>query len=160
MSVFSDFITSLETKLKGCSYINDPSNVLMGESLGLNSVTEDQFPRYEVLIDKEKWNGYISQRKVNVEFRFSICGFLFVPDDRYDDKRKFDNMRLVQDFASETRRLIFSFLDDRQAGTPPCEGFQMLGEFPEIFYDFEMFPNVIGFEARFSILVEIKDTEV
>jgi hypothetical protein len=122
--------------------ITDPKNVIVGESEDLYKHFDKDcepigFPRLEILITKDKGEGYYSQRNMNYTLRYSIAGYL-VRDHLDVD---IEDAVSLSAFGSEVRALNYSFLDDKQASNPPCSGFLQMGEFPEIFYEFELFPS-------------------
>jgi len=155
MSTIGDYLTSLQTKLQTCTLITNPDLVLMGESKDIFGLQDDQFPRLEVLIDKDKQEGYASQRTMNYDFRYSIAGFIR----RVDDAVSFADMVTLTNFGVEVRNLNYSFLDDKQAGNPPCNGFLMMGQFTECFYEFELFPRTSAFIIVMGAFLELLDTE-
>lgn len=155
MSRIGDYLLSLETKLKTCSVITNPALVVMGESDDILGLEDDLFPRLEVLITKDKQEGYSSQRKIDYAFRYSIAGYT-----RRDvDAVSFNDMVGIMSFGTEVRKLNYSFLDDKQAGNPPCTGFLMMGEFSETFYEFELFPKTNAFILEIEAKLELSDTE-
>jgi len=152
----SQFFTSLRSKLIGSSYIASESEVLIGlESLDPNSPTL-VYPRYEVLIDKDKMDGYASQRMADYALRFNIAGYL----QRDSKSVAFDDTLDLIKFGMETRRLVYSMNDDKQAGNPPCDGFLYIGQFTETFYEFELFGKISTFLMACEASIQISDTEV
>lgn len=155
MSRIGDYLLSLETKLKTCTVITNSDLVVMGESADILGLDDDQFPRLEVLITKDRQEGYASQRKIDYAFRYSIAGYTR----RVSDAVSFNDMVGIMSFGTEVRKLNYSFLDDKQAGSPPCTGFLMMGEFSETFYEFELFPRTNAFILEIEAKLELSDTE-
>lgn len=155
MSQIGDYLTALETKLKTCTVITNPALVLIGESDDILGLQDDQFPRLEVLISKDKQEGYSSQRKIDYAFRYSIAGY----SRRSVDAVSLADMVGIMNFGTEVRKLNYSFLDDKQAGSPPCAGFLMMGEFSETYYEFELFPRTNAFILEIEAKLELSDTE-
>jgi len=157
VSPVGQFFQSLRNKLINCSYIASASNVYMGyEDIDLLGKGDEFFPRYEVLVTKDKMNGYASQRESDFSLRYEIAGYLR----RATDDVEMQDLIDIIEFGMETRRLNYSFLDDKQAGNSPCKGFLMLGEFSEVEYHFELFPKVSTFILAMEAQIQISDTEV
>jgi hypothetical protein len=157
-SPIGNLLLAIQAKLATGSYVTNPNNIKMGESPSiLDLVTSDgsNFPRFELLIEKDKSNGYLSQRQKEFSFRLSLAGYM----QRDSDEVSFSDMVNLTNFGVETRSLIFSFLDDKQAGNSPCTGFSRMGEFDECFYEFEIFPKISAFAFPFEIILILTDTQ-
>lgn len=152
----SEFFTALRLKLISSSYIASGNEVLIGlESKDPNASTL-VYPRYEVLIDKDKMDGYAAQREADFSIRFNVAGYL-----KRDSKDvSFDDTLALIEFGMETRRLLYSFDNDKQSGNSPCSGFLFMGQFTETFYEFELFGNYSTFLMAAEAHIQISDMEV
>lgn len=154
MSSLGTLLTSIDTKLKTVSEITNPDNVIIGETIDIFSKNETFFPRLEILIDKDKFDGSVGQRGVDHSYRFTIGGFL--RRDRHDVNLT-QMLNLVQ-FGENVVSKIVSFKDDRIHGNPPVPGFLTVSNFTEIWYEFELVEKISTFVTAFSIDVNTTDT--
>jgi hypothetical protein len=152
----SDFLETLMHKyVENSTFVNDPTNIVMGESLnGLIHKNDDMFPRLELLITKLKFDGYIDQRNMNQGFRFSVAGHLrrdsndTIPQDMWDAVR----------WGRELVQILFTLNDDRIAGNPPCDGYIQMGGFPEVFFEYELFPKITSVILIAEAEIQLSDT--
>lgn len=158
MSSFSEYFTALNSKLANSTYVTDTSNITFGESPDIASYTASKFPRLEILIVKLKCNGYVSQRKMTWAIRYAIVGYIATDTDSFFPT--VSEINEITNFSKETVDLNYQFLNDKQAGTPPCTGFETLGQYPEIFIEKELIPKTITFIADVEAQILIPDTEV
>jgi len=131
--------TLMEKYINNGTFVNDPTNIVMGESInGLVHLNNDMFPRLELLITKLKFDGFMDQRIINQSFRFSVAGHL----KRNEVKTTPENMWEAVRWGRELTQILFTIHDDVIAGKPPCDGFIQIGGFPEVFFEYEMFPKI------------------
>lgn len=157
MSAFDEYFTALHTKLQGASEIADTDNVTFGESVDIEYLKDSDFPRLETLIVKLKCDGYESQRNQRWAIRYGIAGYFRTTTDNMFPTLAEVNRAV--NFGKEVVDLNYQFLDDKQAGSPPCTGFEQLGHFPEIFVEKELIPSTMAFIAFIEASVLIPDTE-
>lgn len=139
---FAQFMDSLEEKLTGCSFIDNSENVIVGETYDFFSLGVDDYPRLEILIDKDKGDGYYTQVGMEQSFRASVAGYLLREE---EDTQKIDMYNLIT-FGHECRRLIYQLNIDKETGDAPCDGFIQIAGFSEIFYEYELgIPKVSSF---------------
>lgn len=158
MSQFSDILAAVDVKLKTCSFIKDANNVVFGTDWDVQGVEDRHFPRLETIIVKPKCNGYDSQRNMEWVLRLATTGFI-----RTEQDKKFMNLaeaQMVTNYSKEVADKIFSFLDDKQQGNPPCRGFLYIEEFPEIYIEQEIIARTLSFAVMYGITISITDTEV
>jgi hypothetical protein len=149
------FFKALVEKYKKNTFITNSTNVIIGESVDLLALDKDtEYPRMEILIDKDKSDGYQSQRDQMRSFRFNVAGYIHRENDVTTEEDMFNLML----FGMQTYALTFSFLDDKQAGKSPCQGFEMLDAYPETFYDFEMIPKITTFIFVAAAQIYLPDT--
>lgn len=151
----ADFIENLLTKYKNeGTFATDPSNVVIGESrYGLANKPDSAFPRLELLISKLKYDGFIDQRIVNQSFRISVAGHIRRDT---DDTTSEDMYQAIQ-WGREMVRLLYTFHTDKIAGTSPCDGFIQIGGFPEVFFEYELFPKVTSVILMAEAEVQLTD---
>lgn len=159
MSNFSDYFDTLTKKLYRSSYITDSANIIFGEYPDIQALADSFFPRVEVLLTKCKCNGYVDQRNMSWSLRYGVAGYM-----RRTNASELmltaTEMGDIINFGKEICDLNYEFLDDKQEGEPPCDGFMMLGEFPEIFAEFELFPKISAFVFEMEAILYLADTEV
>jgi len=153
----SQFLTALKAKLESSSHITDVANVIMGlESIDITELADTAFPRYEMLITKDKMDGYVSQRNADFSFRFEVAGYI----KREEEDITFADLKAMTAFAMDTRKLMYSFNDDKQNGASPCDGFLFMGQFTEVFYEFELMGKIGTFLLQMEAHIQLSDTEV
>jgi hypothetical protein len=156
MSNIGNYFSALTTKLGTCTYITDSNNIIIGESVDIAGLKSSYFPRLEILITKDKGDGYESQRRMRFQFRYSIAGYIM----RNSQSVTITDVVNIMNFALNVRALNYNFLDDKQSGNPPCSGFDSLGAFPECFYEWELFGPVSAFILEIEANINTIDTEV
>jgi hypothetical protein len=149
------YLDSLITKLASTTLITDTNNIIVGETQDVFKLSDTQFPRLEILVAKDKCDGYVAQRKQNYSFRYSIMGMIKRTS---MDTTKSDMLTLMG-FGIQVRALNYQFLDDKQAGNPPSSDFTKMGEFPECFYEFEMYAPLSAFLLDMEAHFYLSDTE-
>lgn len=136
------------------TFITNPENVVIGESLSLLDKPDKMFPRAELLIVKDKANGFIDQRQINHSLRISIGGHikrdqdLTTPQDMYD----------AVSFGNEIMNVIYTMHEDNIQGIEICDGFIQVGGFNEIFYEYELFPRTTTVIVIAEVQIETYDT--
>ena len=135
---FVQFFKYLMDKMfsKG-TFVNNPDNMVIGESIDLIGKDDSYFPRMEYLIDKIKWDGYIDQRMQSLSFRFQINAIYRREEDLVKDEDMFTAVK----WATEIKSIISSLHDDVVAGKTICDGFIQMDGFPEAFIKYELFPK-------------------
>lgn len=156
-SPIGQFLLALETKLQSVSDITLNANVMIGETPSLVDLPNTAYPRMEVLITKDKGDGYNAQRYINFAFRFSIAGYM----KRIDDGVSFADMTRLMNFGQRTRNAVFGMLDDKQAGSLTVPGFEKFAGYPETFYEFEIFyeAELMSFILEMEAHFNLKDVE-
>lgn len=154
MDAFAQFLDYLIKNLKDkCPTLTDPRNIIIGESQSLLDLGHDEFPRAEILITKLKCDGFIDQRSIEQSFRFSIGGFI-----RRDDFHVSpDDMYAALHFGREMLKVVMESHEDRIRGNFPCEGFQQINGYPEVFYEYEMFDKITGVILNAEAQVTLPD---
>lgn len=157
-SPIGNYLDALEAKFQESTFATTAANVVVGESIDLMGLARDtaNFPRLEILITKDKASGYGSQRNIDFDFRYSVAGYIR----RESDDVSTQDMKNIMNFGTEIRALNYQFLDEKQQGNPPCVGFSRLGEYPETFYEFELFPKITAFIFEMNALLYLSDTQV
>ena len=160
MSNMSLFLSTLESKLLSSPFLNGNEQLLFTEETDLLKKGL-VFPRMNLVIDKLKGSGYISQRQMDFAFRFYIVGYLKFPGKDGDMSWKPSRSNYVElvDFATNTASLTYSLMDDHQAGIHLCKGFQMFSGFPEIFIEPELLPKILSFSVYSEAIITQNDTE-
>lgn len=160
MSSLGNYLSSIDTKLKTSTFLNGNNQVVFYEETDL--LREDLvFPRFNVIIDKLKGDGYISQRDMEYSFRVLVCGFMRVGNlaEGSEWRPSLQNVIDLTDFGANTSALLYSMLDDHQGGVNPCPGFQMFSGYPEVFYESELIPNILTFTIALEAKIINHDTE-
>ena len=98
------------------------------------------------------------QRQQEWTIRYGIAGYIKTSTNSFFPTLAEVNQ--ITNFAKETVDLNFQFLDDKQSGSPPCTGFEIMGQYPEIFIEKELIPKTITFIADIEAQVLLPDTEV
>ena len=153
MSYVSDFMASVSTKM-GVGTFALPANIRWGEVWAQMSLPDSAFPRIELNIEKLGDLEYFAQRTKTESILVSVAGYVFEEDWNEDDFDSLDASQRLMDFAIETRKLVFSFHDDKIAGNSPANGFVQILATSEIVPDF-LFAEGYGsfvfvFEAQFD----------
>ena len=152
---FADFFNYLITNFKNkTTYVTNPDNIIIGETVDIAGKPDTYFPRLEVLVDKLKFDGYIDQEQIKQGFRFTVVGIF----------RRESNDVVAQDmfnlmgFARETIKIVNQANTDRRTGETICDGFIQIDGYPEIFMDHEMFPKTSTFVLAAEADIELSDT--
>ena len=157
MAALDDLLGAIDTKLKTCSFISDTSNVVFGEEPILSGLSDEKLPRLETLIIKLKCNGYADQRNLQWALRLGTAVYFRTDNESYTANLL--EMQTAILYGKEIADKYFSFLDDRQAGNPPCNGFEQLGDYPEIFFEKELIPHTMAAIVEIEIELLLPDTE-
>src|SRR4030043_1748918 len=157
MAALDDLLGAIDTKLKTCSFINNISNVVFGEEPILAGLSDEKLPRLETLIIKLKCNGYADQRNLQWALRLGTAVYFRTTNESYT--ANLSEMQTAVLYGKEIADKYFSFLDDRQAGNPPCNGFEQLGDYPEIFFEKELIPHTMAAIVEIEIELLLPDTE-
>ena len=155
--VYAAFLETLMAKIRNNSEIDiPPKNVVIGESLGMLHFPDGYFPRAELLISKQKYNGFIDQRIVDRALRFSIGLHIKRADNVTTDEDMYDAL----DLGDNLMKLIYSLHDDAIANGREsiCPGFISMSGFPEIFTEYELFPKVTSVILVAEAEVQLDDT--
>ena len=146
--ILEDFLDAFSLKLQSCSFIDPlkPENVMIGETSDWFSLKDEDFPRIEILITKERGSGYVDQNALEEYQRVSILGVVRRPVEAFT---KADMLALIR-FGRECKRLFFSFNTDARNGVPFHEDFIQCEAFHELFYEKELFPKHQAFEGWFD----------
>jgi hypothetical protein len=154
---FSTFMEYLIKDLRAHdTTVTDPQNIVIGESMSLIDKPDSFFPRLEILITKQKYNGWIDQRNLEQAFRFSIAGH-FRRDQ--DDVTESDMYKIL-DWGQSLITLIYRMHDvsvssGQDAITP---GFIQVSGYPEIFAEYELFPRISTTILIAEIEIQLRDT--
>ena len=157
MAALNDLITAIDTKMKTCSFISDTSNVVFGEEPDIAALPDSKLPRIETLIVKCKCNGYADQR--NLQWSLRMGSAVFFRTTNSNPTATLSEMLTALTYGKEIADKYFSFLDDTQAGSPPCDGFEQLGDFPEIFFEKELIPKTMAAIIYVEIELLLSDIE-
>jgi hypothetical protein len=148
MSVFTDMLTALDTKLKTCSYITSASNVVFGEVVDIMGLQDSDFPRLETLVVKIPDEGYISQTGKKWNLRLATAGYYKIATD--SDFVSVTDYGIITDFAYEVKGLVESFNQDKQDGLLTVSGFLQVGDFGTIWIEKELIPQTLSFMFDYS----------
>jgi hypothetical protein len=152
---YAQFMNYLLTDIRSkFDLIPDDKNVVIGESLSLLDKPDSYFPRAELLITKQKYNGWRDQRVLDQSFRFSIGVHLR----RAQDETTEEDMYTALDLGSELMSLIYDMHRAKIQGVPICDGFIQIGGFPEVFYEYELFPKITTIILLAEAEVQLQDT--
>ena len=157
MGALNNLITAIDTKLKTCSFISDTDNVVFGEEPDVAALPDAKLPRIETLIVKFKCNGYVDQR--NLQWALRIGSAVFFRTTNNNMTATLSEMSTALTYGKEVADKYFSFLDDRQAGNPPCDGFEQIGDYPEIFFEKELIPKTMAAIVYTEIELLLSDIE-
>ena len=136
---FAQFLDYLITKFtSGCTFVTDPTNIIIGETPDMIGLNDGKFPRLEILIAKLAYGGFLDQRTVQQSFRISIGGHIR----RTQDTTTSSDMYSLIQFGTELANLVYSAHTDKMNGVPICDGFIQIGGFPELFFEYELFPKI------------------
>jgi len=156
-SSFSQFMDFLINDIRANStYIKDPDNVVIGESLSMLDKPDSYFPRAEALITKRKYNGWLDQRILNQSFRFSIGAHLRREHDHTTEEDMYDAL----DWGDELMRSIYNMHEVaiQQGPDAICEGFIQVSGFPEVFAEYELFPRITTVILVAEVEIQLRDT--
>jgi len=152
---FADYLNYLITSLVNkTTFVNDPDNVIIGETADVLGKPDDFFPRLETLITKMKDDGYIDQRMMDQSFRFSIMGYIR----REEENTTSDDMFSLIKFARECKKIVYESNSDRANGDSPCDGFMQVGGFTEVFLEYEQIPKHSAFLLEAEVEIQLADT--
>lgn len=97
------------------------ANVIVGEVLNIDTRdNEDSFPCAGIVFLGSDGGEYIDQRNVRISLRFQVQVHTFVADPERNDG---DDMIALSNLTSAVIRKLYGFIDDNQAGDPPCDGY-------------------------------------
>jgi hypothetical protein len=146
--ILEDFLDAFSLKLQSCSFIDPlkPENIMVGETSDWFSLDDNEFPRVEILITKERGSGYVDQNALEEYQRVSILGVVRRTTEVFTK----DDMKSLIQFGRECKRLFFSFNTDAKDGTPFHPDFIQCEAFHEMFYEKEILPKHHAFEAWFD----------
>lgn len=122
------------------TWINDPQNIMIGESLSLLDKSDSYFPRAEILITKHKFNGWVDQRNLEQVLRYSIGIHLRREKDDVTNEDMFDAINCGRQMMS----IIMNIHNDiiSKGASSIANGLIQMNGFPEIFYEYELFPRI------------------
>lgn len=151
----ADFLETLMGKyIENGTFVNDPTNIIMGESFrGIAHLDDDKFPRLELLITKLKLDGYIDQRNMNQSFRFKVLGHLRREQDETIPQDMWDAVK----WGRELLKILYTLNDDRIAGNSPCEGFIQIDGFAEVDIEYELFPKTTSVLLSAEADIQLSD---
>ena len=129
-------------------------NVLIGESLDLLSLSDSDFPRFEIRPLSGPGKGRPSQREVNRDFIIVISGYIKRSSEEVTD----NDVLNITDMGETLRTAIFGFIDDAQASNPPCSNFTGIDPYFELDYDWELFGNIST--CHFGFRVEVYQNDI
>jgi hypothetical protein len=158
MAALDELLEAIDTKLKLCSFISNAANVVFGEEPAISSLPDEKLPRLETLIIKLKCDGYVDQRNLKWSLRLGTAVFFKTDNENYT--ANLVEMKTAVLYGKEIADMYFSFLDDRQAGNPPCNGFEQIGDYPEIFFEKELIPHTMAAIVHTEIELLLPDTEL
>lgn len=157
MAAIDDLVEAVDTKLKTCSFIADTDNVLFGEEPDSSGLNDTEFPRIETLIVKAKCDGYANQRQLQWSIRLGSAVYFRTTNTNFT--ATLAEFKTAAQYGKEVLDKYFSFLDDTQAGNPPCDGFELVGDYPEIFIEKELIPKTVAAIVLVEIKLLLSDTE-
>lgn len=157
MAALDELLEAVDLKLKTCSFISDTNNVIFGEEPMLSGLSDEKLPRLETLIIKLKCDGYADQRNLNWALRLATAVFFRTDNENYT--ANLVEMKTAVLYGKEIADKYFSFLDEKQAGNSPCNGFEMLGDYPEIYFEKEIIPHTMSSICEVEIKLLLPDTE-
>jgi len=151
----ADFLDSLINKhIEYGTFARNPENIIIGETLtGLVQKSDDYFPRIEILITKLKGDGFIDQRNMNQSFRISQAGYIRRKENVTIPQDMFDAIRWGREFL----KILYMFHDDRVSGIFPCDGFIQISGYPEVFFEYEMFPKITSVVVEAEAEIQLAD---
>jgi len=154
---FAQFLHYLLNDIRdNYSYIKDSKNVVIGESLSLLDKPDSDFPRAEILIQKQKYNGWVDQRVLDQSFRFSIGVHIRRVKDETTEEDMFDALNAGQELMKTIYRMHETVID-KGAGAI-CDGFIQIAGFPEIYYEYEIFPRTTTIILIAEAEIQLWDT--
>ncbi|MFA5395882.1 MAG: hypothetical protein WC346_07745 [Methanogenium sp.] len=157
MAALDELLEAVDLKLKTCSFIQDTTNVLFGEEPILSGLGDEKLPRLETVITKLKCDGYVDQRNLKWTLRLGTAVYFRTDNENYT--ASLVEMKTAVIYGKEIADKYFSFLDERQAGNPPCNGFEQIGDYPEIFFEKELIPHTMAAIVHIEIELLLPDTE-
>lgn len=150
----AQLLNYLITKFKAsCTFITDPTNVIIGETPDLIGLPDTKYPRVEVLIRKLAYGGYADQRIVNQGYRIDVGGHIRRAQDATTEEDMYTAIR----FGTELVNLVYSAHTDKIAGTPVCDGFIQMSGFPEMFFEYELFPKITSVILVAEAEIQLRD---
>jgi hypothetical protein len=158
MSTLSLICDAFDTKLKTSLSLPD---VQWTQSLDLLA-SSVLYPRIEIDLVKVRSSEYISQREMKWNAYFRVMGFLkktTIADGAPNNWTKADKVAIA-DFGMDSVKLIYSLLDDVQAGTVSIPNFIMFSGDPEVWFDLEILPKISVFAFTVEAVYIQADTEV
>jgi hypothetical protein len=138
------------------SYIKDADNVIIGESLSMLDKPDSFFPRAELLISKQKYNGWLDQRMLNQSFRFSIGAHLRREHDNTTEEDMFDALNWGQELMNTIYNMHETAIQD--GPNTICDGFIQISGYPEIFCEYELFPRITTVILVAEAEIQLLDT--
>jgi len=152
---FSKFLNFILKDIReNSTIITNPENVIIGESLSLLDKPDSAYPRVELLISKQKYNGWLDQRILDQSFRFSIGAHLRREHDDTTEEDMFNALNWGQELMNSLYKLHEVAI--QQGPEAICDGFIQMSGYPEIFCEYELFPRttsvIIVAEAEIQLL--------
>jgi hypothetical protein len=157
MAALDELLEAIDLKLKTCSFISNTDNVLFGEEPMLSGLSDEKLPRLETVIIKLKCDGYVDQRNLKWSLRLGTAVYFKTDNENYT--ANLIEMKTAILYGKEIADKYFSFLDERQAGNPPCNGFEQIGDYPELFFEKELIPHTMSAIVQVEIELLLPDTE-
>jgi hypothetical protein len=145
--MLKEFLQELVTKLSTYPNIK---HVGIGESLDIAGISDAQFPRFEILITKDKRDGYVDQFTIAHEYRFSVG--VFTRNASYT--RSEQDMYDLIDIAEFVSRKILEFNIDKMSNENFLNGFVSIHGYPETFYEYELVERTNGALVTASALFD------
>lgn len=153
---FFDSLMVVKNKLITNPFIQDSSNVVIGESPDLAAYSESDFPRIEILPLLDGGQGYASQRHLTHNYQFGLAGYIR----RDQEEIKERDVKNIVAMGEKSRSLIYSILDDKQTGEVPAGLFDYIEGQVMLDFDFELFADICVFLLAFRKVAQTKDTEI
>ena len=136
----------------------EADNVIIGEITHLDlRAKPGGFPCFGMVYMGSEGGEYIDQRNLRISYRFQLQGHVYVTQEQRDDGT---DMIALSNMSSAVLRKLYGFIDDFQAGNPPCPGFLFTeGNYVEELYYQYFDENINTFTIDISYLVDTPDIE-
>ena len=125
MGAISDLMRYYETKLQEKVFDSlggiqlASGNVMIGDTMYLNSLNETQFPRVEYTIWKRQGLGRIGTNAEKVRLTFQMAGYILTDTPDLTSEKFFT----TNDYGEELKAVVKFANVDRALGNFPCPGF-------------------------------------